>query len=69
VVLTYTLNPLKLLWPTNVVNFQLERATNLSPPILWQTISTGITTNGGNKVFVVTNNPALPTLFFRLRSP
>jgi len=70
VVLSFsTFNPYTLSWPTSALNFSLERATNLTPPVVWQIISNGITTNGGNKVFVVTNDPALPTLFFRLKRP
>jgi hypothetical protein len=70
VVLSFTMsNPYTLSWPTSAVNFSLERATNLTAPVLWQTISSGIATNGGNKSFVITNDPANPALFFRLRRP
>jgi len=70
VVLSFsTFNPYTLSWPTSALSFSLERATNLTPPVIWQVISNGITTNAGNKVFTVTNDPASPTLFFRLRRP
>jgi len=65
----FSLAPYTLAWPTSALNFLLQRATNLTPPAVWQSISTGISTNGGYKVFVITNDPALPTTFFRLRRP
>jgi hypothetical protein len=62
-------NPYTLSWPTSAVNFSLERATNLAPPVSWEVIANGITTNNGYQGFVITNDPASPTMFFRLRRP
>jgi hypothetical protein len=68
VFLSFSLTPPYLLsWPTNASGFFLERASNLAPPIVWQVISNGVTTVGANMTFIVTNDPASPTLFFRLR--
>ncbi len=64
-----TSSPYTLSWPVSASGFLLERSTNLSPPVIWQIISNGITTNSGLKVFTVTNPPSPPTLFFRLRRP
>ena len=64
-----TTNANILSWPVWAAANLLQRATNLSSPVNWQGISTGITTNGGYKTFAQTNNPAFPTLFFRLKSP
>jgi len=70
VVLSFTtISPYSLAWPTSAVGFLLERATNLTPPTVWQVISNGIATNAGNKVFAITNATTAPTLFFRLRRP
>ena len=70
VVLAFTSGtPFTLSWPTSAMNFALERATNLTPPVDWQIISNGITSNAGFKEFLVTNHPSSPTMFFRLRRP
>jgi len=70
VVLSFsTFIPYILSWPTSALNFSLERATNLTPPVLWQVISNGITTNSGNKVYGITNDPSAVNQFFRLRKP
>ena len=70
VVLSFVMsNSYTLSWPVSQSGFVLERATNLAPPVIWQVISNGIATNAGSKVFVITNDPALPTRFFRLRRP
>ncbi len=61
--------PYALSWPASAANFLLERSTNLASPVIWQVISNGIVTNAGNKVFLITNDPASPELFFRLRKP
>jgi hypothetical protein len=60
-------SPFALSLPTSALNFSLEQATDLIPPVIWQTVSNGIATNRGNNVFLITNNPTSPTLFFRLR--
>ncbi|PWU18374.1 MAG: hypothetical protein C5B50_09305 [Verrucomicrobia bacterium] len=67
VALSYNLAPpvLTLSWPTWAPSYVLQRATNLAPPVAWQIISNGITTNAGFKIYSVTNGP---TLFFRLKS-
>jgi len=70
VVLAFTVtNPVTLFWPTAAANFLLERATNLTPPTVWQVISNGIATDAGNKFFIITNDPVATNQFFRLRKP
>jgi hypothetical protein len=62
VALTFTTVSLySLSWPTSAVNFRLERATNLSSPVVWQVISNGIMTSNGFNVFLITNDSATPT--------
>ncbi|MEO5802881.1 MAG: hypothetical protein ABIR24_05075, partial [Verrucomicrobiota bacterium] len=61
--------PYSIYWPTSAVAFSLERATNLSSPIFWETISNNIVTNNGNRVFYISNTPASPQQYFRLRQP
>jgi len=70
VVLNFTTTaPQTLSWPASAVHFTLQQATNLSPPVFWQVINSGITTNGGSKTYTLTNHPLSPVLFFRLANP
>ena len=62
-------NVLLVSWPTNASAFCLETTFNLAPPVTWQTVSSGITTNGAAFVFSVPNISAVPQQFFRLAFP
>jgi hypothetical protein len=59
--------PYTLSWPISASGFVLERATNLTPPATWLVISNGFATNGIFRLFTVTNDPASPERYFRLR--
>ena len=64
--LTITLSGTKVIlpWPANVAVFVLEFATNLVPPVAWQTNSTAPIVIGGQNVFI---NPITGSQqFFRL---
>jgi hypothetical protein len=45
--------------------YLLQAATNLAPPIAWQTLSTNIAGNDGTWQFIDTNTPACPARFYR----
>lgn len=61
--------PYSIYWPTSAGPFLLEQATNLTSPVFWQTLSNNIVTNGSNRVFFISNTPAAPQQYFRLRQP
>lgn len=54
-------------WPAAASAFALELTGTLNSTSQWQTVSSGITTTGEWKQFVVTNAPANTNRFFRLR--
>ena len=54
-------------WPASAAGFLLERSTNLTAPIAWEVLSNGISTNGMNRIFLLTNGTNSPARFFRLR--
>ncbi len=58
-------NQFQISWPTSA-NLELQTATNLAPPIVWQAITTGIVTNAGVNSVVVTNQPGGGNHFYRL---
>jgi len=60
---------LQVSWPTNGADYCLETSYDLSPPITWQTVSSGITTNGASFVFTLANVSKSPKQFFRLAFP
>lgn len=60
---------LQVSWPTNGADYCLETSYDLSPPITWRTVSSGITTNGASFVFSLANVVAAPKQFFRLAFP
>lgn len=62
-------NAVNLCWGSDNIGFNLESTTNLTQPILWQTISSNIVDNGSVKSLLLTNPAVLPTRFFRLRKP
>jgi hypothetical protein len=47
----------------------LETSFDLAPPISWQTVSSGITTNGASFVFTLASIGKSPKQFFRLAFP
>ena len=56
-------------WPSAASLFTLERTTSLTPPIVWQPVTSGITEDNATKTFTVTNDLTNPSLFFRLKKP
>ena len=56
-------------WPTNAADFVLEYADSLTPPVAWQPVTSGITTNGSTICFTVTHDAAVASRFYRLRLP
>jgi T5SS/PEP-CTERM-associated repeat protein len=56
-------------WPTNGADYCLETTFDLSPPVLWKTVSNGISTNGGSFVFSLASNGEFSKQFFRLAFP
>ncbi len=50
-------------------NYVLQSTTNLSPPVIWQTIATNAATSVGTGIFIETNIQAQPAVFFRLGLP
>jgi hypothetical protein len=47
----------------------IEAATNLNTPILWQTISTNLSSNNGLYQFIDLDSTNFPIRFYRVRSP
>jgi RHS repeat-associated protein len=58
-----------LSWPSVPAGFVLESAENLTPPVVWQEVTSGIVENGGIKSYSVTNDPGVPGRLYRLRLP
>ncbi len=56
-------------WATNAAGFQLQCAPSLTPPVAWQTISSGITTSGSLRHYLVTDTALTTNRFYRLRKP
>ncbi len=56
-------------WPTTAAAFLLEFADDLTPPVTWQPVTSGIATNGPNICLTVTPEAAVPSRFYRLRLP
>jgi hypothetical protein len=56
-------------WPLNSSGFCLETTFNLAPPVVWQLVTSGITTNGATLILQVTNTAAVAKQFFRLANP
>ncbi|HEX5218164.1 MAG TPA: hypothetical protein VFZ59_01235 [Verrucomicrobiae bacterium] len=56
-------------WPTNGADYCLETTFDLSPPVLWKTVSSGISTNGGSFLFSLASNNESSKQFFRLAFP
>ena len=63
--ITRSSNRVTLSWPASATGFVLESAPNLSPATSWTPITTGITTNVDQAVFL--SSPAVGASFFRLR--
>jgi autotransporter-associated beta strand protein len=47
----------------------IEAATNLTPPVAWQTVATNSSGTGGVYQFIDITTPGRPHRFFRVRSP
>ena len=56
-------------WPTNAGAFVLECADNLTAPVTWQPITSGMVTNDSSICYTVTPQPATPSRFYRLHLP
>jgi hypothetical protein len=55
---------LSLSWPAGVAGYRVESATNLTPPVAWQTV----TTISNNQPSILLT-PRAGAVFYRLRSP
>ena len=64
-----TNNVITVVWPLTAADYCLETTFNLAPPVVWQTVTSGLSTNGASLVLTVTNNPSIPKQFFRLANP
>ena len=60
-------NTMKVSWPTNAGNFQLQQATNLTPVISWSPVAEARVTNSG--IISATFSATDAQRFFRLKSP
>jgi hypothetical protein len=60
-------NELVLAWPTNMVGFALQSASNLTPPVMWIDVTNPPVVLGG--LNTVTNTRSGSAQFFRLRNP
>jgi hypothetical protein len=55
---------LSLSWPAEVAGYHVESATNIAPPVTWETV----TTISNNQQSIILT-PRAGTVFYRLRSP
>jgi predicted alpha-1,6-mannanase (GH76 family) len=58
---------MSLTWPGWANNWQLESATNLTPPVLWSPVTSGISSNGGQ--FSATISATNAQSYFQLSAP
>lgn len=56
-------------WPTDAAAFLLEYTDDLTPPVTWHEVPSGITTNGPNVCLSMAPEAAVPSRFYRLRLP
>ncbi|HWF18368.1 MAG TPA: immunoglobulin domain-containing protein, partial [Verrucomicrobiae bacterium] len=54
---------------TSGFNYMVQTTTNLTPPIVWQTIATIPADTNGNWTFIDTNPPSLGSRFYRVAAP
>jgi hypothetical protein len=54
-------------WPADATNFVLQGATNLTPPIVWVTVTNAVTTNASGQYSVTVPTNSLH--FFKLTTP
>ncbi len=54
-------------WPADAAGYELQATGALGPAADWQTITSGITTLGANRVYMVVPGPESPLRFFRLQ--
>ena len=52
-------------WPAAAVGYDLEKATNLTPPVVWSPTSETVNTINGQNVVTIINGDS--TAFYRLR--
>jgi hypothetical protein len=52
-------------WPSDAVGFVLEKATNLTPPVVWSPTSDSVIATNGQNVVTITNGDS--AAFYRLR--
>ncbi|HXT13075.1 MAG TPA: hypothetical protein VN873_16055, partial [Candidatus Angelobacter sp.] len=52
-------------WPTNLTGYRLEFTTNLTPPILWNSVTDTTSVEDGN--FMTTNSIPGSAIFYRLK--
>lgn len=65
----YSQNVASVCWPTSAGAFRLEFTETLAPPVTWQTVNAGFTTNGSTVCVTVNPVPAPTPLFYRLHLP
>ncbi len=58
-----------LSWPAIPASFLLESAENLTPPVDWEEVTSGIAESGGIKSYTVAPSPEEPGRLYRLRLP
>jgi hypothetical protein len=56
-------------WPLNSAGYCLQTTYNLAPPVVWQPVTSGITTNGATLILQITNTTSIAKQFFRLSNP
>jgi hypothetical protein len=58
-----------LSWPASPAGFLLEYTESLTPPIVWQEVTSGIGESDGVKSYTVVNDSNAPGRLYRLRLP
>ena len=56
-------------WPTTAASFALEFTADLTPPVTWNPVTSGLVTNGAAICHTTTPSPVTPMRFYRLRLP
>jgi hypothetical protein len=51
------------------MSYVLQTATNLTPPVIWQNISSNLADTNGLWTYVDTNTPAAGSRFYRVAGP
>ena len=58
-----------LSWPASYVGFVLESTESLTPPVVWQEVTSGIAESGGTQSYTVMNDSGVTGRLYRLRLP